>query len=203
VYPTAPPFNRARFGLLTRSLATIGVLAVAFSLAGCANSTPKAPGGSSAIVRSTAVPAPSGGSINQTVPSVAPGAVTRVAITKPAVLPSKVTISIVSAKLASVKANTPGEIAGQAIEAVVLIENGTSNTIDLGSTVVSLTEGSGALGQPTTSSPAKPFTESLAPGSSVSAVYVFRVPKTGYNPVQISVSYAGGAPVALFTGAVS
>jgi hypothetical protein len=201
VYPTAPPLTRAAF--LTRSLATIGILAVTIGLAGCASNTPKAPGGSSAIVRHTAVPAPTGGSVNQTVPSAAPGAVTRVAITKPAVLPSKVTISIASAKLASVKANTPGEIAGPAIEATVLIENGTSNTIDLGSTVVSLTEGSGALGQPTTSSPFKPFSQSLAPGSSVSAVYVFRVPKSGYNPVQISVSYAGGAPVALFTGNVS
>jgi hypothetical protein len=199
VYPTAPPLTRVAFA---RALATIGILAVTLALAGCA-SAPKAPGGSSAIVRHTAVPAPSGGSINQTVPSVAPGAVTRVSITKPAVLPSKVTISIVSAKLASVKANTPGEIAGPAIEATVLIENGTSNTIDLGSTVVSLTESSGALGQPTTSSPAKPFSQKLAPGNSITAVYVFRVPKTGYNPVQITVSYAGGAPVALFTGNVS
>jgi hypothetical protein len=184
-------------------LATVGIVAAALTLVGCADNSPKAPGGSSAIVRHTSVPAPSGGSINQTVPSASPGAVTRVTITKPAVLPSKVTISIVSAKLASVKANTPGEVAGPAIEATVLIENGTSDAIDLGSTVVALTQVSGAPGQPTTSAPAKPFTENLAPGNSVSAVYVFHVPKTGYNPVQISVSYAGGAPVALFTGSVS
>ena len=199
MYPTAPALNRAAFA---RSLAAIGILAVTLVLAGCA-STPKAPGGSSAVVRSTAVPAPGGGSIKQAVPSASPGAVTRVSITKPAVLPSKVTISIVSPKLISVKANTPGEIAGPAIEATVLIENGTSQTIDLGSTVVSLTESTGAHGQPTTSSPAEPFTQKLAPGNSVTAIYVFRVPKTGYNPVQISVSYAGGAPVALFTGNVS
>ena len=199
MYPTAPPLNRAA---ITRGLAVIGILAVTLGLAGCASAA-KAPGGSSAVVRTTAVPAPGGGSIKQTVPSATPGPVTRVSITKPAVLPSKVTISIVSPKLSSVKSNTPGEIAGPAIVATVLIENGTSNTIDLGSTVVSLTDGSGALGQPTTSSPAKPFTQTLAPGNSVTAVYVFRVPKTGYNPVQISVSYAGGAPEALFTGNVS
>jgi hypothetical protein len=201
VYPTVSPLTRTTF--VVRSLAVIGVVAaLSVGLAGCAN-TPKAPGGSSAIVRHTAVPVPGGGTINQTVASATPGAVTRVAITKPAVLPTKVTISIVSAKLASVKANTPGEIAGPAIEATVLIENGTSGTIDLGSTVVYLEEGSGALGQPTTSSPAKPFTQSLAPGAAISGTYVFRVPKSGYNPVQISVSYAGGAPVALFTGNVS
>lgn len=203
VYPTAPPLDHARFRLIARSLATVGALAVAFGLVGCATAAPKAPGGSSAIVRHTAVPAPSGGSINQTVPSATPGAVTSVSITKPAVLPSKVTISIVSAKFATVKATTPGEIAGPAIEATVLVHNGTSSTIDLGSTVVTLTEASGALGQPTTSSPAQPFTQSLAPGASMSGVYVFRVPKSGYNPVQITVSYAGGAPVALFTGTVS
>jgi len=199
VYPNALSSPRV---LLARSLATAGALVLAFGLAGCAGA-PKAPGGSAPVVRHTAVPAPGGGSIHQTVPSAAPGSITRVSITKPAVLPSKVTISITSAKLATVKANTPGEVAGPAIEATVRIENGTSSSIDLGSTVVMLAEASGAPGQPTTSSPSKPFTQTLAPGNSVTAIYVFRVPKTGYNPVQITVSYAGGAPVALFTGTVS
>lgn len=187
-----------------RAFATLAVLAVAVGLVGCAQNPTKAPAGSgTAITRSTDVPAPGGGSINQTVPSVKPGAVTKVAIGKAAVLPSKVTISIASAKLGHVSSNTPGEIKGPAIEATVVVQNGTSNTIDLGSTVVTLIEGNGALGQPTTSRPAKFFTQKLAPGGSMTGVYVFRVPATGYNPVQISVSYAGGAPVALFTGDVS
>jgi hypothetical protein len=198
VYPNTPT------SFVPRLLATVGVIGVALlCLVGCVQKSGSAPGGSSVVIRHTAVPAPSSGTINQAVPSATPGAVTHVAIDKPAVLPSKVTISIVSAKLSSVKANTPGEIAGPAIEAHVVIQNGTAQTIDLGSTVVTLVEGSGALGQPTTSSPASPYTQKLSPGDSMTGIYVFRVPKSGYNPVQISVSYAGGAPVALFTGNVS
>lgn len=186
-----------------RLIAIVAVLTAGAAVAGCAQNSPKAPGGSAAVTRSTPVPAPGGGSIYTAVPSATPGAVTHAAIGAPAVLPSKVTISILSAKLADVKATTPGEVQGPAIEATVQVQNGTAKPIDLGSTVVMLTESSGAPGQPTTSKPAQPFTQQLAPGASMSGVYVFRVPANGYNPIQISVSYAGGAPEALFSGSVS
>ena len=119
------------------------------------------------------------------------------------VLPRKVTISIVSATTGKVQAQTPGEIAGPAVIATIRIVNGTSSPIDLGSTVVTLIDASGNPGEAMTSTPFHPFTQTAAAGKSLDGVYVFRVPASGINPITISVSYAGGAPVALFAGSVS
>jgi hypothetical protein len=163
-----------------------------------------APGSTStAAPRTTSVPAPSKGSITSTVAPVASGPVTKVALAKPAVLPSKVTVTVVSATRDVVKATTPGEIAGPAVVAVIRISNGTSSSLDLGSSVVTLVDAKGAPGQATTSAPANPFTGTVAPGKSLEGVYVFEVPSTSPNPFKISVSYAGGAPIALFAGTVS
>ncbi|HWH25860.1 MAG TPA: hypothetical protein VNT53_04365 [Pseudolysinimonas sp.] len=196
----SPELGRARHAIVVGAVA----LVVAVAIAGCAPSAPKkAPGGSTAVTHSTPVPAPGGGSIEDVIPSAEPGGVTKAALGDPAKLPSKVTITVTSAKFVQVKAQTPGEIQGPAIAATVKVTNGTSATIDLGSTVVTLTDGSGGLGQPTTSEPSQPFTQEVAAGASLSGVYVFRVPATNYNPITISVSYAGGAPQALFTGSAS
>ena len=187
----------------TIAVATIAFAATLLGVAGCAPTTKAAPGGSTAVARSTAVPAPSGGNISKTVAPEAPGSTTTAAIGKPAALPSKVSITVVSATSTTVKATTPGEIAGPAIVAKVSITNGTSAPIDLGSTVVTLTQTSGAPGQATSADPSRPFTATAAPGQTLTATYVFNVSATDANPITISVSYAGGAPVALFTGNAS
>lgn len=199
-----------RRAAVTTAIASVAILASLVGLTGCvpvsgsvSASSSGAPGGIKATPHKSEVAAPGGGSIDQTDAPVAPGAETKVTIDQPAVLPSKVTISVVSATSQTVTAATPGEIAGPAIVVKVRIVNGTAASIDLGSTVVTLLDAAGNPGQSTTASPANPFTGTAAPGKSLGATYVFGVPATGTNPVQISVSYAGGAPVALFTGNAS
>lgn len=191
-------------------LAVVVVTVLALTgLTGCvptvkaAASSTGTPGGSSVAVHKSAVPAPGGGSIDETVAPSDPGAVTQVHIGEVAALPSKVNISIVSAKTQKVTAKTPGETSGPAVVTKVRITNDTASAIDLGSTVVMLTYSAGTLGQATTASPAEPFTDSVAPGKSLDATYVFNVASSAIDPIQISVSYAGGAPVALFAGGLS
>jgi uncharacterized protein YceK len=199
-----------RHPVSTTLVVTFAVVFGLLGLSGCVSTATStsakstgAPGGIAATPHTNAVAAPGGGTIDQTVAPVDEGQVTKAAISQPAALPSKVTVSIVSAVVKSVKATTPGEIAGPAIVATVRIENNTPSAIDLGSTVVMVTDSAGNLGQATTAAPSNPFTGSVAQGKSLTAVYVFSVPTSGTKSVQISVSYAGGAPVALFTGDVS
>jgi hypothetical protein len=195
-------------GFTHPALAACALVVALAGLSGCAPSTvpvaSSAPGGSSAKPHVSAVPAPGNGTIDQTVAPVDPAtiAITKASLDQPAVLPSRVTIAVLSATSTTVSAHTPGEIAGPAIVALVKITNGTSASLDLGSTVVSLLDNSGNPGQATTAGPARPFSGSVAPGKSLEATYVFGVP-AGTNPVQISVAYAGGAPEALFTGNAS
>lgn len=185
------------------SVASIAFAVMLFGMAGCVAAEKKAPGGSTVAAHHSAVPAPSGGDITKTVAPEAAGDVTTAAIGQPAALPSKVTITVISATLTTVKATTPGEIAGPAVVAKVKIENGTASAIDLGSTVVSLLESSDKPGQATTAGGAHPFIETAAAGQTLNATYVFNVSASGTNPITISVSYAGGAPVALFAGNAS
>ncbi len=153
--------------------------------------------------RETAVPAPGGGDIDETVASVEPGEITEAAIGSSAILASAVTVSVLEANRLDVGADTPGEIAGSAVAATVRIENNTDAAIDLGSTVVTLTDAQGNPGRSTTAGPFDPFTETAAPGEALDGVYIFGVPADALATISISVSYAGGAPVALFTGPVS
>ena len=190
------------------AIVAASVLLALVGLTGCTTaattaSSTHAPGNISATPHKSAVAAPGGGSIDQTVAPVAPGATTTASIGSAAVLPSQVTITVVSATRQKVTAKTPGEITGPAIVVKLRVTNNTAASIDFGSTVVMLTYGSGTLGQPTTAGGFDPFTTAAAPGKSLDATYVFGVTGTDTNPVQISVSYAGGAPVALFAGNVS
>jgi hypothetical protein len=185
-------------------VALAGIAIMLAALTGCAQSGVKAaPGGAKVETHKTAVPAPSAGTATQTVAPVDPGATTKVALDGTAKLPTGITISLGKVYSTHVSATTPGEIAGPAVVAVVHITNNTASTIDLGSTVVTLTDSDGNPGQGTTAGPASPFTATVGSGASLNGTYVFGVPKSGINPIQISVSYAGGAPVALFAGNVS
>jgi len=194
-----PRRRRARNAVVTAAIALALV-----ALTGCAETPPStAPGGISVEKHSTAVPAPDAGTINETVSPADPGAVTKVSLTQAAKLPSGVIISLVKVSASTVTAATPGEIAGPAVVVRVRVTNNTTSPIDLGSTVVALIDSAGNPGQSTTAGPSDTFTGSAVAGASLEGTYVFGVPKSALNPVQITVSYAGGAPVALFAGEIS
>ncbi|MFP7760251.1 hypothetical protein [Marisediminicola sp. LYQ85] len=181
------------------------VALVTVSVAGCVADAPEtedaAPGGSSAPLRDDEVEAPGGGTIDDTVDAVEPGDTVEVSLDEAAELPSDVIVEITETRRETVSANTPGEIAGPAVIVGLRVVNDTASDLDLGSTVVSLVGADGTLGQPTTAGPADPFTSIVSAGNSAEATYVFTDAPSGV--ITLSVSYAGGAPIALFTGDVS
>lgn len=153
--------------------------------------------------RSTPVPVPSGGSIDEVIPEATPGPITQVGLNDTAELPNEIAINIEKVEAIETKATTPGEIAGPAVAMYVSIHNGSAKTINIDSVIVNLTDSADGLGQPTTSDPYQPFAGELAAGKSVEGVYVFLVPTDNRRGLTLSVEYAAGQASAHFVGDVS
>jgi hypothetical protein len=123
-----------------------------------------------------------------------------VATDQTATFGNRVTARISSLKRINAVARGVGEISGPAVAVSFRIENGSGNSIDVGSVTANLQD---AAGTPSTSmigSPAEPFAGSVAPGRSGTGTYVFALSKSHRNPVTISLSYTPVAPVVLFEG---
>jgi hypothetical protein len=148
----------------------------------------------------TEVPAPGGGDINQTVPSVEITTNSPVALTDTADYGNGVTVKLGAIEAITTQAQLPGEIAGPGVKVTVDIVNGSSAAIDLGNVIVDLVDGAGEPAIPMTASPANPFTGSLGAGETATGVYVFTVPASYTNPATITVSYTTEAPVVVFVG---
>ncbi|WP_146070319.1 hypothetical protein [Arthrobacter sp. GMC3] len=211
------------FQLRKRSLAATSVVIFAVfssvAMTGCSESTAtSAVSTASPSVQSSAqagetpsispprmlpIPAPSGGSITQVVPDGTAGPVTKVGMDKSADLPGQVSISISKIDSLTTTATTPGEIAGPAVAMFVSIHNGSANPINVDSVVVTLTDPTSGLGQPTTSAPYQPFAGDLAAGASAQGAYVFLMPTTDRHDLTMSVEYAAGQASAQFVGDVS
>ncbi len=146
------------------------------------------------------VPAPGGGDINQTVPSVQVSSKAPVALSEPSDVNDGVTVRLAGIESLTTTAELPGEISGPGIEVTVEIANGSQSPVSLDNVVVNLVDGARTPAIPMTASPAKPFTGEVDPGNKAQAVYVFTVPTTYKNPATITVSYAAQSPVAVFTG---
>lgn len=134
-----------------------------------------------------------------TAPPVAPTAVATVSAPT-----GRVLVDITSVTAVKTAGQGPGEIAGQPAIAVTLaIRDDTRAALDLGQ--VSVTAAYGPTATPAVGSsgtPAKPFVGTLRPGSTSSAVFVFRVPIAQRGRVDLSVDYLAGAPVVLFRGRI-
>jgi hypothetical protein len=95
-----------------------------------------------------------------------------------------------------------GEISGPAIKFTVTVKNPTSAAISLSSVVLNLY--SGADKNPTVQlshSGGTNLPASVAPGATVTGVYVFTVPSDQRNLIQITFDYKAGAPMLVFQGA--
>lgn len=152
--------------------------------------------------RSTSVPVAGGGTTADVIQSADAGPVVEATWGQVADLGNGVEATIADSKRLEVKAETPGETSGPAVALTVELTNKSQGSIDVGSPIVTLTDQAGVLGQPTTSSPFKPFTGSVAPGKSAAAVLVFLVPRSDAGPFKLSVTYAAGQPTALFSGTI-
>ncbi len=154
-------------------------------------------------LRTTEVPAPSGGSVEQTVSPGKPGKTVRAGADRSAELPDGVEVRLVSTEKTSVEAGGPGEAGGPAAVAVVEITNGSKRPIDLDTAMVNMTYGDNQVATPLTAEPSAPFTGTLQPGKSVQGTYVFGIAKNSAGRFVILVTYTAGAGVARFEGAVS
>lgn len=99
-------------------------------------------------------------------------------------------------------ARGPGEVGGPSLRFTVTVQNDTSETVSLASTVVNLFFGSEqSPATELTSSGGAPFPASVAPGATQQGVFVFAVPPDARDQVRIAVDYSAGVPIVLFEGA--
>jgi hypothetical protein len=144
---------------------------------------------------------PPPGNINQTVAPVPQTTKAPVPASATVDYGNGVTVTIPGFESIRTTAEGPGEIAGPGVKITVKITNGTAAAIDLSAVIVDLADSSPnqspAIGM--TTSPAAPFTGSLAPGQSANGVYVFTYPQDWVTPAVISVTYAADQPIVVFT----
>lgn len=114
-------------------------------------------------------------------------------------------ISVVIDKVESVtvEAETPGEVSGTAVVVTVTATNDASEAQSLDSAVVTLSALDGEPGIGTTAGEPDPLSGSLEPGQDASGRYVFMLGAAKDRDVSVSVNYAAGEPVAIFTGKAS
>lgn len=134
-------------------------------------------------------------------PRTAPALPTKKASAKKTVrLSDGVSVSLGTLRTIKIKPETPGEVAGSAVSVKISISNRGKTPIDLDSAVVSLVVDKGDLGIATTAGDPKPLQGDLRSGDRAHGVYVFMLDPAGDRTVKVSVNYAAGAPVALFSG---
>ncbi|MDX2377462.1 hypothetical protein M4I32_11690 [Microbacterium sp. LRZ72] len=112
-------------------------------------------------------------------------------------------VSIEGVEVVTVEAETPGEVSGPAVVVSVAAVNDSDADVVLDSAVVTLVTDDGELGIPTIAGPDDPLTGSLRPGDRAEGSYVFMLDPAADRGVTVSVNYAAGQPVALFTGRTS
>jgi len=124
-------------------------------------------------------------------------------IDQPIELGTGVRVSIVSVVSTTVKAETPGEVAGPAVVVTVDVRNDSTETQSVDSAVVTLVAADGGFGIPTTAGAGEPLSGSVEPKATVRGTYVFMLDPAAGRDVVVSINYAAGEPVAEFTGKVS
>jgi len=109
-------------------------------------------------------------------------------------------VSLTSITTTRVEAETPGDIAGDAVEVIVQLTNVSPEIQNADSAVVSLETSDGELGIPTLAGGADPLTGEIAPKQSSEGRYLFVLDPVHGRTIVISVNYGAGEPVAQFTG---
>lgn len=148
----------------------------------------------------TEVPQPGGpGNITDTVAEGTVVSAAPVALDATSDSGTGVGVALSGIEATTTEAELPGEVAGPGVKVTVTVTNDSAAAVDLGNVVVDLQDSAGTPAIPMTVG-ASPFTGSVASGATATATYVFSVPSSYTNPATITVTYAAGAPVAVFTG---
>ncbi|SDR75739.1 hypothetical protein SAMN04488543_0351 [Friedmanniella luteola] len=148
----------------------------------------------------TPVPAPTPGSAGSTVAGQPVRQRKAVRLDAPGQAADDVAVRLTSVRAITARASGPGEVAGPALAVTVQIENGTSQAVELGSTVVNLTDSEGAPGSVMSAEPASPLPAAVAAGAQVAGVYVFTVPEGRRDPVTVEVGVTPSDPLVVFRG---
>lgn len=100
----------------------------------------------------------------------------------------RVPVRIRSVRQLSVRAENPGEIAGEAVAVTVSVSNDSTAAFGLGGLVVTASYRGGRPGDQTESGPSDPLTGSLPPGRTEAGVYVFKVPSRYASSLRLEVT---------------
>lgn len=111
-------------------------------------------------------------------------------------------IEILAVDAIAVTAETPGEVDGTAVRVTVSARNDSTEAQSVDSAVVTV-EAADEYGIGTTAGNPSPLAGELAPGATASGTYVFMLDPASDREITVSVNYAAGEPVAVFTGKTS
>ena len=190
-------------GFGARSLASAFAMIAALALAGCTSTPPASGPVTPEPQRTEPVPAPSGGSIEDEVPSPEPQATQEATIGDDATVDGGLSIRLAAVDPTTVEARTPGEVSGSAVSVTVEVTNNGKATADVTSAYVSLSATDGTFGIPTTAGNPHPLAGGLAPGATASGTYVFMIDAPAEREVTVVVTHAAGSPAVAFTGRIS
>lgn len=129
----------------------------------------------------------------------APLPTTEAALTEPVAFDTGMVIEVTAVERIEVTAQTPGETDGPALRVTVTAHNTSPEPQELDSAVVML-EAGGELGIDTTAGDPSPLSGVVESGATASGTYVFMLDPSADREIAVSVNYAAGEPVAVFTG---
>lgn len=199
--------------------AIVVVAAIAgLGLAGC-GPTPVTPGATQQPPAASASPAPAAAPSSSSRPALihppggdavdaatadgpveaAPLPTTEADLTEPVAFDTGMVIEVTEVEQIQVTAQTPGEVDGPALRVTVTARNTSAEPQPIDSAVVTLEAGED-FGIDTTAGDPSPFSGVVAPGATASATYVFMLDPGAERAITVSVNYAAGEPVAVFTG---
>lgn len=130
----------------------------------------------------------------------APNETQSAALDETVVFGTEIAVSLATLEAVSVTAQTPGETDGPAIRVVVTVANTSEAPVDVDSAVVTLAADGGTYGVGTTAGDPRPLEGIIAPGEQARGTYVFMIDPAHGREVTITVNYAAGEPIAVFTG---
>ncbi len=114
--------------------------------------------------------------------------------------PGGLTANVSSIQSYTATAKRPGEVSGPAVKISLKLVNGTGSDFALTTATVNAYYGSASTpASPVAGDPAaKPFTGTLKPGDTATAVYVFTVPADSADAVTLTLSDQAGAQLVVF-----
>lgn len=131
----------------------------------------------------------------------------RVAISKAPVVPigqvSRITpqvlVRVRSVSELTVKATSPGDVAGPAVAVTVAVTNDSTAPFAVAGLVVTASYHGGLPGDETDAGPSDPMTGSVQPGRTATGVYVFRVPSRYASTLRLEITSDRSPTIVRFT----